>query len=50
MQRAVVRRGAGDDNAPAEKGVTWGPAASWPPQPITESGQPRFVCGSNAEA
>ena len=87
MARSVVRRGAGDDNAPAEKvvtamrvqrcmrqedvvcsqvarqlawhahaaasslaaedcrgplqGVTWGPAASWPPQPITEHGQPR---------
>ena len=39
----MVRRGAGDDSAPKEKGVTWGPAATWPPQPITEHGQPREI-------
>jgi hypothetical protein len=43
LAQSVVRRGAGDDNAPKEKGVTWGPAATWPPQPITEHGQPREI-------
>jgi hypothetical protein len=42
VQRPRVSvRGAGDNSAPSEKGVTWGPAATWPPQPLTESGQPR---------
>lgn len=43
LAHTVVRRGAGDNSAPPEKGVTWGPAAAWPPQPITEHGQPREI-------